>query len=179
VRFRVFVAAIVMLLPAASFAQQTEASTGPVIEHYGPVYDVTSNYGLEANVAYRAVMDVSTSPEQTGELNLAIESAARLLNMSAREGVPTANLKLALVLHGAAGKDALSNDAYRSRFGGNNPNDGLLNALALAGVEIYLCGQTAGFRGYPADQLHASVTMATSAMTVLTRLQAEGWSLLP
>lgn len=49
----------------------------------------------------------------------------------------------------------------------------------IPALAIYLCGQTAGFRGYQASELHSSVTMATSAMTMLTQLQSEGWSLLP
>jgi intracellular sulfur oxidation DsrE/DsrF family protein len=170
---------ILLCLPAWAHSQQAEPSMGPVIKNFGRVYDIAGSYGLESHVHYRAVMDVSTSPDSSGELNRAIESAARFLNMSARAGVSPSKLKLALVLHGAAGKDALSSEAYRSRFGSDNPNDDLLNALARAGVDIYLCGQTAGFRGYERRNLHASVTMATSAMSVLTRLQAEGWSLLP
>ena len=55
----------------------------------------------------------------------------------------------------------------------------MLNALNDVGVKIYICGQTAYFRGYSAEELNPVVIMATSAMTVLTRLQVEGWPLLP
>ena len=165
---------------------QTEGSVagpgpnlGPVIENYGPVYGVGDAYGLEAGTAYRAVLDVSGGPEDVSALNPSIESAARFLNMHAQPGAPRANLQLAVVLHGTAGKDALSNAAYQARFGVDNPNDGLLAALAQAEVAIYLCGQTAGFRGYAESELHPAVTMAVSAMTVLTRLQHEGWAVLP
>jgi intracellular sulfur oxidation DsrE/DsrF family protein len=124
-------------------------------------------------------MDVSDSAQDADVLNPNIESAARFLNMHVRDGIPASNLKLAVVLHGSAGKDALSDPAYRERFGVVNPNTGLLNALNEAGVKIYICGQTARFRGYAPNELNPAVTMATSAMTVLTRLQVEGWSLLP
>jgi hypothetical protein len=46
-------------------------------------------------------------------------------------------------------------------------------------VTIYLCGQSASFGGFAFDEMHPSITMALSAMTVLTRLQLEGWALLP
>lgn len=157
-----------------------EAPTGPVIEHYGPVFDTsTASFKLDPSVRYRAVMDVSGSPTDTAALNRSIESAARYLNMHVRDGVPLSNLELAVVLHGTASKDALSDKAYASRFETNNPNTELLKALSLAGVKIYLCGQTAGYRGYGIEELNPAVTMATSAMTVLSRLQVEGWSLLP
>jgi intracellular sulfur oxidation DsrE/DsrF family protein len=112
-------------------------------------------------------------------MNRHIESAARYLNMHVRDGVPASNLKVAIVLHGSAGKDALTDKAYAMRFETPNPNSQLLNALSEAGVKIYLCGQTAGFRGYGVEELNPAVTLATSAMTVLARLQVEGWALLP
>jgi len=165
--------------PALVFAEEVKYSMGPVIDNYGPVVDVEAEFGFKENFTYRAVMDVSDSPDSDEALNRSIESAARYLNMHVRAGVLRSNLHLAMVLHGKATHDALSNEAYRKRFNTNNPNDGLLKALSEAGVAVYLCGQSAGFSGYDTDELHESVTMATSAMTVLTRLQAEGWSLLP
>ena len=165
-------------LPAMNYA--AEATKGPVIENYGPVYEFgDAGFKLDPTVRYRSVMDVAQSAQEMSELNRYIESAARYLNMHVRDGVPLSNLELAIVLHGGAGKDALSDAAYRERHGVANPNTALIGALHDAGVRIYICGQTAGFRGFAAEELNPAVTMATSAMTVLTRLQVEGWSLLP
>ena len=171
--------ACLVVITGQAQGQSIAVSKGPVIEEYGPVVDVEADYGFKENFTYRAVMDISESPDSDSALNRSIESAARFLNMHARAGIKTENMKLAMVLHGAATKDALSNQAYRSRFDASNPNNGLLEALKAAGVDIYLCGQSAGFSGYRPDELHESVTLSTSAMTVLTRLQAEGYSLLP
>jgi len=172
---------VVLLLGFSSglSAQEAGPVMGPVIENYGPVYEFKDAYGLDKNVNYRAVMDVTSAPEDVAVRNPSIESAARFLNMHARAGVPVNQMQVAIVLHGGAGKDSLSNAAYRSRYEVDNPNDGLLQALSAAGVKIYLCGQTAGFRGYLPVELHPSITLAISAMTVLTRLQVEGWSVLP
>jgi intracellular sulfur oxidation DsrE/DsrF family protein len=177
----IVIAAVTGLLSFSAFGQnqRPDFSNGPVIENYGPVVDVRADYSLKKDVLYRAVMDVSSSPDDDSALNRSIESAARYLNMHARAGVPLSNMKLAIVLHGSASKDALSSPAYESRYGKANPNDDLLNQLHNAGVEIYICGQSAGFAGFQNTELHESVKMATSAMTVLTRLQAEAWSLLP
>ena len=169
---------LLALLPVTS--QAANAETGPVIENFGPVYEIAdAGFMLDPTVRYRSVMDVAQSANEKDQLNRYIESAARFLNMHVRDGVPLANLELAIVLHGGAGKDALSDPAYRERFGTANPNTPLIGALHDAGVKIYICGQTAGFRGYAAEELNPAVTVATSAMTVLTRLQVEGWSLLP
>jgi len=171
--------ASLLLIPFGLQAEENAPQTGPVIENYGPVFNVPNAWGFTPGVTYRAVLDVSSSPESHADLNRAIESAARLINMSVRDGGKAADLQVALVLHGSAAKDTLDNEAYQSRFDTPNPNDGLITALKEAGVEIYLCGQSAAYNGYQVGELHPGITMATSAMTVLTRLQAEGWSLLP
>jgi len=46
-------------------------------------------------------------------------------------------------------------------------------------VVIYLCGQTAAYRGFAAEELSPVVTMALSAMTAHVRLQSEGYTLIP
>jgi intracellular sulfur oxidation DsrE/DsrF family protein len=153
--------------------------TGPVISDMGPYYEIPGSYNLQPGIRYRAVMDVADGPADTAALNRGIESAARFLNMHAASGIAASDMELALVLHGQAAKAALNNAAYRQRYQSDNPNDALLQALAEAGVTIYLCGQSASFGGFSADEMHPSITMALSAMTVLTRLQVEGWALLP
>jgi intracellular sulfur oxidation DsrE/DsrF family protein len=153
--------------------------TGPVISDMGPYYEIPGGYNLQPGVRYRAVMDVADGPADTTALNRGIESAARFLNMHAASGIAASDMELALVLHGQAAKAALNNAAYRARFQTDNPNDALLQSLTEAGVTIYLCGQSASFGGFAFDEMHPSITMALSAMTVLTRLQLEGWALLP
>jgi len=51
--------------------------------------------------------------------------------------------------------------------------------LNEAGVKIFLCGQTAAYRGFATEELHPAVTMALSAMTAHVRLQSEGFTLIP
>ena len=88
-------------------------------------------------------------------------------------------MAVALVLHGDAGRAALDDEAYWDRFDAVNPDRQLLARLKAAGASIYLCGQTAGFRGYAPGHLLPSVDLALSAMTALVRLQDEGYRLVP
>jgi len=156
-----------------------QATTGPVIEGFGAVYDVPAiEYDTPLDREYKAVFDVGIGEDDPGTVNRRIETLARFLNMHGRAGVPLDRMKLAIVLHGTAGKDALQHAAYRERFGVDNPNLPLLAALDDAGVQVYLCGQTAIHRGLPSDDLAPQVRMALSAMTVLVTLQAEGYALI-
>ena len=153
-----------------------EPHLGPVIEHYGPVFDVPEgSFNLDPAQKYGVVMDVGKGPDDPAELNRGIESAARFLNLHARNGIEPGNLEMAVVLHGSGARAALNGPAHEKHFGVANANQGLLEELGQAGVKIYLCGQTAAYYGYAPNDLLPQVTMAVSAMTVHVRLQQEGY----
>lgn len=160
-------------------ADKPQTETGPVIADFGPVYPVEKpDFKTPTGTDYRAVFDVGAAPSAPNAKNAKIETLARFLNMHARAGVARENMHLALVLHGSAGRAALRNAAYRERFGVDNPDLELLEALDKAGVEIYLCGQTAAYRGFAKKTLRPEVKLALSAMTVLVSLQGEGYALI-
>lgn len=166
---------IVIFLSAAP-AATADPVTGPVVENYGPVYAVPEgSFNLDPEQDYKVIMDVGKGPDDPVERNRYVESAARFLNMNARNGLRVDKLQLALVLHGSAGRAALSDAAYEAQFGAPNPDKAMLEELRQAGVDIYLCGQTAAHRGFAPDQLLPQVTLAVSAMTVHVRLQQEGY----
>lgn len=157
-----------------------EPQTGPVIKNFGPVFEVPKgSWNLQEGVNYKVSMDVSATGENSGDLNRRIESAARFLNLHARNGIDPENIEFVIVVHGSAGKDLLDDAAYQARYDVPNPNTAMLKALGEAGVVVYLCGQTAAYRGFDADELNPAVTIALSAMTAHVRLQAEGYTLIP
>lgn len=173
-------AALVWVAVAVPIAVTAAPQTGPVIAEFGPVFEIADGaYGLQPDTDYALALDVSDAPDDPTHLNRYIESAARYLNMHARAGVDMNRLKLAVVVHGPAAMSLLNDAAYQRAFGVENPNGPLLKALGDAGVAVYLCGQTAGFRDIDAQDLVPSVQMALSAMTAHTRLQAEGYSVIP
>lgn len=171
--------ALVLATTPPAFAAAYSASTGPVIENFGPVYDVPRpDFVTPTDLSYRVVFDVAPSPEAADQLNPRIESLARFVNMHVRAGVKKDQIKLVLVVHGAAGKDMLSGAAYQARFGVDNPNVPLLAALKANGVRIIVCGQTAAHKGFGREELAPGVEVAVSAMTALVALQADGYRLI-
>jgi intracellular sulfur oxidation DsrE/DsrF family protein len=168
-----------LITGAASTVAQTP-SLGPVIEHYGPVLPPPpGSYNLDPQVHYKVSMDVSGVAEFYDEQNRHLVSAARFLNMHARNGIPRENIEFAIIVHGKAAKDLLTDAAYEARYNEPNPNSGLLAELNAAGVPIYLCSQTAAFRNMQPEEFSPAVTMAVSAMTAHVRLQQEGYTLIP
>lgn len=153
--------------------------TGPVFERWGPVYDVVDPDVPTPRRTYRAVWEVALGSDPPEQRNPRLESVARFINMHARAGVPRENMKLAVVVHGTAGKDLLDPPGYRARFGVDNPNHEMLQDLIAFGVEVVLCGQTHVARGLARDELAEGVQVALSAMTALVAFQDKGYRLIP
>ena len=122
--------------------------------------------------------DEAVSNADETSVNTGLVSVARYLNMHARNGVPVANMDIAVVAHGPALKTLLSDEAYQTRYGIDNPNSELLEKLDAAGVDLYLCGQSMTFGGFEKSELASPVKVALSAMTMLTVLQSDGYALL-
>lgn len=174
--------AIAGALVAALSAPLSQAApeTGPVVKSFGPVFTPPKGaYNLATETHYKVSMDVSATGDFVEDRNRHIESAARFLNMHARNGIDPGNIEFALIVHGPATKDLLTDEAYRARYKEVNPNSGLLGELQEAGVKIYLCSQSAAYKKFGYDEFNPAVTIAVSAMTAHVRLQHEGYTLIP
>jgi intracellular sulfur oxidation DsrE/DsrF family protein len=169
---------VAILLLVCGSLQAAEPSLGPVIEGYGPTYPITDrDVPLVEGFVYKAVFDAASNPDET-VVNTGLVSVARYLNMHARNGVAIDNMKFAVVAHGPALKALLSDEAYRVRYGIDNPNTELLEKLHDVGVDLYLCGQSMTFGGFEKNEFASPVNVALSAMTMLTVLQSDGYALL-
>lgn len=176
----VFSLATLLLVAAPLAAQPT---TGPVIMSGGAVFDVPNpTFATPLNIDYRVVYEINRGVVEApaggqATANDQLNTIARFLNMHARAGVASERVHLAAVVHGTAGKDLLDDDTYRARYGTANPSAPLIKELVAAGVKIILCGQTSMGRDVPRDKLIPGVQLALSAMTALSALQSEGYSL--
>ena len=152
---------------------------GPIISNFGEVWKINNpDFKLDPSTEFKAVFDIMNSPENHEGINTYIETAARFLNMHAQSGIPSEHLKIALVVHNTASKDIITNEAYQKRYGTNNPNYDLVQALLDAGGQIIFCGQSSLSRGLPKEELIDGVQLSLSAMTALIQLQNEGYRLI-
>lgn len=153
--------------------------TGPIISEFGEVWAINeADFYLDRTKEFKAVFDIMNSPEDHNQINTTIETAARFLNMHAQSGIPAHQLKIALVVHNKASKDIITNEAYQKRYGTNNPNYELVQALLNAGGRIIFCGQSSLSRGFPKKELINGVKLSLSAMTALIQLQDEDYRLI-
>ncbi|HEA22675.1 hypothetical protein LCGC14_1317210 [marine sediment metagenome] len=167
---------LILFLGPTIFAQ--EISDGPVIKEFGEVYKVSPDYKVDTEMDFKVVFDIESSEKAFDGLSSSLNTPARFLNMHAQSGVPVANMTVALVIHGEAYKDILTDAAYSERFKMNNPNHELIEALLSSGVEIILCGQTAGHKKIVKKDIIPGVQTALSAMNALVQLQNKEYQLI-
>jgi intracellular sulfur oxidation DsrE/DsrF family protein len=173
-------ALLLLLLAAPGVSAQTAPRTGPVIQGFGPTFDIPDpDYPTPLAVPYRVIFDIADAAGTPDGRSTRFETVARFLNMHVKAGVPREKLEVVVAVHGAAGKDLLDHAGYRERHGIENPNAELIRALLDAGVEIALCGQTAASRGLGREELLPGVKLALSAMTTLVTRQNQGYALIP
>jgi intracellular sulfur oxidation DsrE/DsrF family protein len=155
---------------------QNNRVDGKIIKDFGNTFAV-KNPDIKTDTAatFKVIFDVSKSSKDKNIINKYIVTAARFLNMHANEGMKKEQLKAAVTIHGAAWQDVLNNVAYKEKYGVDNPNLKLINQLSEAGVDIVLCGQTAGYRGLNKDNVIPSVKFALSAITTLIQYQNNGY----
>lgn len=177
---RVMMCWLLLALSSVAMAAPATPSMGPLLNNYGPVFDVPeASLPLDHSQALKVVFDIGESPADPSALNRRLESVARYMNMHARAGFTAQQMQIAVVLHGKASFNALSNHAYEQRYGQVNPNQELIQQLKELGVSFWLCGQSAGFNGIASSELATQVGLSLSAMTALQQLQAQGYALLP
>lgn len=160
-------------------AQVTNRQTGPIIADYGPVFSVTDpDFVTDTSKVYKVVFDIHNTPDDPSTINPMLNTLARFLNMHAQAGVPLKNLKVVGVVHNKATHDILDHIGYQEKYQVENPNLPLLKALKAVGANIYICGQSVGARGVDRSQIHPTVDVALSAMTVILAYQSEGYQLI-
>ena len=97
-------------------------------------------------------------------------SAARFVNMHARADVESENIRLVVVVHGAAVHDV---------SGEGSTSADLVAALLEHGVRVIVCGQSAAYYNVKTEDLLPGVEMALSAMTAHALLQQQGYTFNP
>lgn len=171
---------VLMLLAApAAAAPRPGFHAGPVFRDFGHIAPVDSDLAIPAESSFKVAFDVSAKATP-GEVNRTIDSAARFINMHVAAGVPVADIKVAIVVHGPASGDLLKPEAYAARNkGAVNGSAAAISTLAAHGVGIWLCGQSAVASSIDKADLIPGVKMALSAMTAFALLQRQGYTVNP
>ena len=168
--------ALLIVLPA--FAAPLYAQGNEVIRKEGASPLATNvTFPAPKDVVFRIVYAVNTGPEKPDEGVAGFKSAANFLYVGDANGVPRANMKLAVVVWGTATHSLLTNDAYKAAKGADNASVALLRALHDAGVEIIVCGEALINRKIDRKDVLPFVKIAPTASMALATLHAQGYAI--
>jgi len=174
---------IIMLMMAIVsqnvFAQESPFHAGPVFKDFGNIATINNPDLLVPKDTVLKVVYDSYKNSEVGKLTSTFNSAAAFINMHVEAGHPQENIKVAIVVHGGTSVAVTKQEFYgAANDGAINVNIPQIKALLKQGVEIYICGQSATFRGVSKDDLIDGVKMSHSAMTAHAMLQADGYALI-
>lgn len=163
-----------------SFVLVAQEKVNPIIKEFGGIFEIPDAIEKpDPTLKYNIVIDVVSPSENPKEINDALNNVARLINLHAVGGVPKENLHVVLAIHGGATFTTLDNEQYQQKYGVDNPNLALLQALSESGVvDLFICGQSLIARKVDATKISPYVKKATSMLTTVTAYQLKGFAVL-
>ena len=181
---KILALAALTLACSSAFAQQNYQDPGfwttPTVQGYGKMHYLPKGaYQPEKSQTYKIIFALTKGSAAPADVNPALDHVARSVNLYVASGVPLSHLKFVAVAYGAATELALSDAAYRAKFGIANPNLPLIAALRRDGVDITVCGQAVAEHHFEYSAIDKSVTTALSGLTTITTLEHKGYTLMP
>jgi intracellular sulfur oxidation DsrE/DsrF family protein len=168
------------LILGLSFNSSVLAWEYPIIKGYGPVQPLpNAAVQPDKSIKYRVLFDVIVGSKKPNDVNPGLEHVARFLNVMASAGMMPKNMEIIAVIHGHATPLVLDNKMFKQKFNIDNPNLQLLKALKKAGVNLYVCGQALADFKYHHEWVNPEITIALSALTLVTTYELKGYAYVP
>ncbi|MGE0815747.1 MAG: DsrE family protein [Vicinamibacterales bacterium] len=172
--------AVVLLALALASPAWMRAQSGSAlpVSGYPAARDVAGAHELpDPAVDYKVVFAVATGAKERTQVNPMLPTVATYLNTLAGHGVAPAHRHLAVMFHQRSDDVdiVMSNDAYKARYGIDNPNIAVIHALKQAGVDLRVCGQALAARTIDPSQVNPDIQIDLWALTSLVNLQMRGY----
>src|SRR4051812_40447427 len=148
----------------------------PVIQHYGGVYAVPYGDRPDSQLVYNIIIEAGAAIDHPDSLYAPFEHIARMYNLHVFGGVPRKNLHMDVVIFSKGVLAGLNNEAYRKRFGVDNPNLQVIREMKEAGINLYACGQSVtGFELSP-SLMNSDLEVVLSRATTVSTRQMKGYA---
>lgn len=165
-------------LSTASWAAGAEEDLA--VPGYPVAADVPGAHELpDPTLDYKIAWGIGRGAEDpTSEVNPALPTLARYINTLAKWGVPQMKRHIVVIFHQRSPNFdiVLSNDAFKAKYGKDNPNIALIAALKKAGVDFRACGQAVVARKIDAKDVNPDIQVDLWAMTSFMNLQMRGFA---
>jgi len=164
---------------ASPAAIEAAADDTLAVPGYPVARDVPNAHELpDPKLDYKIAWGIGTgAKDMTSEVNPNLETLARYVNTLHKWGVPKQKRHIIVMFHqrSADFDIVLGNEAFKAKYGKDNPNIPLISALKKAGVEFRSCGQAVVGRKLEAKDINPDVQVDLWAMTTFFNLQMKGF----
>ena len=167
----VAVVALVLAGPAAAQPAKPLAIPGQPIAK-----DVPGAKELpDPSQTYKVVFMAGKAAATPDAINPTLTEVSQFVNTLDAYGVPAARRQIAVVIHQGATPMILNAEAYRAKYGHDNPDLALVKAMTKAGVKFYICGQAVLANKIDPKTITPEVELTLWAMTTLVNLELRGY----
>src|SRR5262245_997038 len=134
----------VVVIASGSFGPASAASNGaPRVPGYEAAKDLPGAKELpDPKTDYKVVFADGQEAKNPGDINPMLPTIATYVNTLGKYNVPAEHRHLVIMFH-QRNPDldiVMSNEAYKARYGVDNPNIAIIHALKQAGVALRPCG---------------------------------------
>jgi intracellular sulfur oxidation DsrE/DsrF family protein len=149
----------------------------PAIKHYGSVFDVPqANDKPDTSMVYKIIAEAAAGIDKPEEVYAPFEHISRMYNLHVYAGVPQKNLNVELVVFGPSVAVLLNNEAYRKKFGVDNPNLTIIKEMTNAGIKVHACGQSIMLTNIDPATLNSNADIVVSRFTTVSNRQMKGYA---
>src|SRR5689334_14361989 len=164
-------------VPSAARAASDESLAVP---GYPVAREVPNAHELpDPKMDYKIVWGIGQgAKDHTAEVNPSLPTLAQYVNTLAKWGVPVEKRHIIVMFHqrSADFDIVMTNDAYKAKYGKDNPNIALITLLKKAGVEFRACGQAVLGRKIDAKDINPDIQVDLWAMTTFFNLEMKGFA---
>lgn len=169
-----------LVLASGSFGPAKAAAVnGLLVPGYDVAKDLPGARELpDPNTDYKIVFGVAQDAKNPGDISPELPRVAMFVNTLGKYGVPAEHRHIVVMFHHrSADMDiVMSNEAYRERYGRDNPNIAIIHALKEAGVDLRACGQGVLARKIDMKQVNPDIQVDLWAGTSFVNLQMRGYA---
>jgi intracellular sulfur oxidation DsrE/DsrF family protein len=173
---KVLLPLLLLILVAGTISAQTKLH--PVIQGYGEIFDVPfAEEKPDPKMDYKIVVDIGQPIEDSSIIFETFDHVARMYNLHIYGGVPREKLTVVVVVHAKSTPAFLNDEAYKKKYGINNPNTGIIAALNKTGIRLVVCAQSLEKQHIPPAGINPAVHIAVSRFTAVSTYQLKGYAL--
>lgn len=149
----------------------------PAIKDYGTMYDVPfATDKPDPSKKYKIIVESAANFEKPEEFYAPFEHISRMYNLHVYAGIPQKNLFVEVVVFGPSVSVLLNNEAYKQKFGVDNPNLKIIEEMTKAGIKVHACGQSVILTGIDPATVNSNADVVVSRFTTVSDRQMKGYA---